>query len=316
MNRSNLHRACRKLISCVTLLSLTSLITALGDNQSGDDPAWIVFATRKPADKSKSPGRPTPGKKQSYTGPKRNPLTKAQAELANKGASAVGVTVWRLRESTPKDAVEIRDLVHPGEGQPQKEITPERVAMDTPLAEGQMVRLTIESLRTGYLYVINQARYADGKYGDPYLIFPTQRMGVSNKVTAGQTIQIPGPNARPDYFVVERGKSREGELQVSEELIVIVKPEPFEAFKTPPADRQLLTQASVEALIGKYKAEVEETDLGGDASKYITKIEKLASKDASIRLGRDDPYPQTLYRLAVKPDDPMLVRFELKVQGK
>lgn len=188
--------------------------------------------------------------------------------------------------------------------------------MDTALMEGEPVRLTIESFRKGYLYVINRPRYADGKYGDPYLIFPTQRMGLGNLVTAGQAVQIPGPTATPDYLALERGKSREGELQVSEELIVIVKPEPFESFKSPPVDRKLLTQASVDALIEKYKANIEETDRGRDLSKFITMIEKLASKDASIRLSQDDPFPQTLYRLAVKPDEPMLVRFELKVRGK
>lgn len=326
MKNLKLEREHRKLVSGLTLLLVFGLIAAASTYAiAGDDLGELVRVTRKPSAEPKPPqkrqraDKPKPSQKANYSNPKR-PLTKAQAELANKGASAVGVTVWRLLESSSNDAValedEKRDLTHPGEGLPQKDVIPERVAMDTALTEGHLVRLTIESLRTGYLYVINRPRYADGKYGDPYLIFPTQRMGVSNLVTAGQTIQIPGPNARPDFFVLDRGKSREGELQVSEELIVIVKPEPFEVFKTPPSDRKLLTQPSVEALIEKYKADVEESDLGGDASKYITKIEKLASKDASIRLSPDDPYPQTLYRLAVKPDDPMLVRFELMVKAK
>jgi hypothetical protein len=310
MNKPNLRSAFRKSISSLAALCLMSLIASAGFNPSGDDPGEIVYVTRKP------PADNKPSPKRNYAGSKKNPLPKPQSEIANKGASAIGVTVWRLCPSTTSDAVEIKDLTHPGGDLPAQEVTPERVAIDTALTEGQMVRLTIESLRTGYLYVINRPRYADGKYGDPYLIFPTQRMGISNQVTAGQTIQIPGPNARPDYLILERSKSREGELQVSEELIVIVKPEPFESFKTPPANAQKLTQASVEALIEKYKADVEETDLGGDASKYITNIEKRARQDVSVRLSRDDPYPQTLYRLAVKPTDPMLVRFELKVRGK
>ena len=322
MKHLTLEREHWKLISGLTLILCFGLTAAAGSYAlAGDDLGELVRVTRKPPTDPKPPQRrqstdkPKPAQKANYSRPKR-PLTKPQAEMANKGASAVGVTVWRLRPSAAKDAVEIRDLVQQGGGQATQEVTPERVAMDTSLTEGQMVRLTIESLRTGYLYVINRPHYADGKYGDPYLIFPTQRMGVSNLVTAGQTIRIPAPNANPDYFVLERGKSREGELQVSEELIVVVKPEPFESFRTPPADRMLLTQPSVEALIEKYKADVEESNLQDQAGKYITMIEKLASKDMSIRLSRDDPYPQTLYRLAVKPDEPMLVRFELKVGGK
>jgi hypothetical protein len=310
MNKANLDGARGGLISWLLLLSLLSLIAVAAVNPGGDDPGLIVFTTRQP------PTKPKPPQKRSYAGPKKNALTKPQAELANKGAAAVGITVWRLRPSSANDAVEIRDLIQQGGGLPAQEVTPERVATDATLTEGQMVWLTIESLRTGYLYVIDRPRYADGKYGDPYLIFPTQRSGISNLVTAGQMIRIPSPNANPNFFVLERGKSREGELQVSEEIIVIVKPEPFESFKTPPADRKLLTQASVDALIEKYKANIEETDLEDGAGKVITLIEKLASKDASIRLSRDDPYPQTLYRLALKPDDPMLVRFELKVRGK
>lgn len=309
VKRQNFASASGALLAGLTLLALPVPVVRAAP-QSADDPGLIVFTTRKPAN------RPKPTSKRRYVFKRKASLTNSQVELANKGAAAIGVTVWRLRASTASDAVEIRDLVQPAGGQPQQEVTPERVSIDSALTEGQMVRLTIESLRTGYLYVINRPRYADGKYGDPYLIFPTQRIGVANLVSAGQTIRIPGIGANPDYFVLERGKSREGELQVSEELIVIVRPEPFESFKTPPAERKLLTQASVETLIEKYKADIEETDLADSENKAITLVEKLASKDPSIRLSRDDPYPQTLYRLAVKADDPMLVRFELQVRGK
>src|ERR1700730_13630816 len=219
MKNLKLERDHRKLVSGSMLILFFGLIASAGSYAiAGDDLGELVRVTRKPPTDPNPPqsrqstDKPKPAQKANYSSPKR-PLTKSQAELANKGASAVGVTVWRLRPSTAKDAVEIRDLVQQGVGQATQEVTPERVAMDTSWTEGQMVRLTIESLRTGYLYVIDRPRYADGRYGDPYLIFPTQRMGVSNLVTAGQTIRIPAPNTNPDYFVLERGKSREGELQ-------------------------------------------------------------------------------------------------------
>jgi hypothetical protein len=46
------------------------------------------------------------------------------------------------------------------------EWTPQRIEADTPLKVGERVRLSIESPRTGYLYVIDREQYADGSYGE------------------------------------------------------------------------------------------------------------------------------------------------------
>jgi hypothetical protein len=263
------------------------------------------------------PSRPRPTQSASANYDVKNRLARDKAIVASEGDSALGMTVWRLRPSSSDDAVEIKDLIQPLGGGPAQEWTPARVESETEIEEGQMVRLTIESFREGYLYVINRAKYADGSYGDAHLIFPTQRMyGGRNFVKPKQTIQIPGPKDEPDYLVLERGKSRQGELQVSEELIIIVKPEPFESFKTAPADRKMLTPQSVEALIARHKAPFEVGEMKGGAGKAITISEKKASKDDSVLLEEDDPYPQTVYRVAAKPTDPMLVIVQLKVRGK
>jgi hypothetical protein len=319
------EKAPLRLAANFILLLLCGFIAAASQStQEEDEIRDIIRKKRAAASKPKqdvarkppsSKPRPTQTAVANYDVQKK--LSRDEANVASAGDSALGLTIWRLRPSRSDDAVEIRDVIQPPGGGTPQEWTPARVESETELQEGQMVRLTIESFREGYLYVINRPKYADGSYGDPYLIFPTQRIyGGRSLVKPKQTIQIPGPKDEPDYFKLQRGKLRQGELQASEELIIIVKPEPFESFKTAPADRQLLTQQSVEALIAKHKAPFEVGEKKGGAGDAITVNEKKASKDDSVLLEEDDPYPQTVYRIAAKPDDPLLVIVQLKIRGK
>ena len=73
----------------------------------------------------------------------------------------------------------------------QTEWTPERIEADTPLKVSERVRITVESPRAGYLYVVDREQYADGSLGDAYLIFPTTRTrDGDNKVRPGKLIDI------------------------------------------------------------------------------------------------------------------------------
>jgi hypothetical protein len=75
----------------------------------------------------------------------------------------VGVTFWRFRRSTAADKT--KELVEDEDG--AVEWTLERIEEGTPLATGQRVRLSIESLsRAGYLYVIDREQYADPDFPD------------------------------------------------------------------------------------------------------------------------------------------------------
>jgi hypothetical protein len=232
-------------------------------------------------------------------------------------APILGVTLWRLRLSAKDEAVEIKDLIHPPGGELPQEYTPERVEANEELREGQMMRLSIESFRSGYLYVINRPKYKDGTYGDSYLIFPTKRIYEGdNKVEPGKVVRIPAPQDNPSYFELRRSQSREGELHITEELIIIIKQEPFESFIPPPEDRRLLTAASVEALIQKYGASIEYAEMNGGAGQAITVAEVKAAREHTKRLDENDPLPQTVYRLNANPTNPSMVRLELRVTGK
>jgi hypothetical protein len=224
----------------------------------------------------------------------------------------VGITIWRLRPSTSHDPIESRDIVQPLPGGPKLECTPERVESETEFALDERLRLTIETLRHGYLYVINRPRFRDG-YGDPYLIFPTQRMhGGDNFVEPRRLYQLPDPSDEPNFFEVSRSRARPNELQMSEEFIIIISPEPFQDIPSAPHDRLPLNQAKIDAWIKKYKAPVRRIERGR-AGQPITVVEKRATKEA-ILLGADDPNPQTTFHVAASRNMPMLIIFQLKVR--
>src|SRR5262249_18422470 len=118
----------------------------------------------------------------------------------------LGVTIWRLRPAGSADSKESRLLIPEEDKDNSGEWLPERVDADVTFAPGDRVRLSIESSRTGYLYVIDREQYADGSTSDPYLIFPTLRLHAgNNSVAAGKVIELPEGSAfrlkpmRPDY---------------------------------------------------------------------------------------------------------------------
>src|SRR5262249_18869758 len=134
----------------------------------------------------------------------------------------VGLTLWRLRPSAPADEQGVRVLVY--ETRKDEQWTPERVSLETPLAEGQLVRLSIESARVGYLYVIDREQYRDGSVGDPFLIFPIQlvRNG-NNAVEPGSLVEIPSWDGNPPYLKLKRSRPD----HVGEVLTLLVTPEPI-----------------------------------------------------------------------------------------
>jgi hypothetical protein len=311
----------RLLAMVVGFVLLYGVSTSSALHRQDDDEIRRLIRVKRASVQGRAPGpdKSKRGYKKLVGQGKPKQETNAQAETkgsADADAPILGVTLWRLRPSDKNEAVEIRDLIQPPGSGAAQEYTPERVEANEELREGQMVRLSIESFRSGYLYVINRVKYKDGTYGDPYLIFPTRRIyDGDNKVEPGRVVRIPAPEDNPSYFELRRSQSREGELQTAEELIIIIKPEPFESFLTPPEDRKLLAAASVEALIKKYGSSLEYAEMSGGAGQAITVAEVKAARERTRRLGEDDPLPQSVYRLNVKPTDPILVRFDLKVSG-
>jgi hypothetical protein len=231
----------------------------------------------------------------------------APAPNPNVMASAVvGVTIWRLRPSKKSDDQEVRQLVHQ-----EGEWTPERVGGGTPLAEGSKVQLTIESPRSGYLYVVNRETYADQSFGDPYLIFPTLNInGGDNKVSAGRIIEIPSAEDKPPFYTLKRSRDdHEGES-----LTVIVSDKPLPGLVI--GRRALkLSQEQFSEFETQWGAMTEQLELESGAGTAMSKAERAAASGRSA-LTPDDAPPQTIYRIMSKPNTPLLVTVPLSLETR
>ena len=214
----------------------------------------------------------------------------------------LGVTLWRLRSPRPTDSMRL--LVH--QGAQSLELTPERLSLDARLASGDRLRITIESPRDGYLYVVDAEQYANGSTGQPYLIFPTKRTrGGDNKVTGGRIVDIPAQDDAPPYLTMRPSRAD----QVGERLTLIVVKEPIADLTIGPeplaVDRQ-----RVAAWEKRGSGGVQRFEMQSGAGKAWTAAERAAS-DGTRRLTREDPPPQTLLRIS--SPDPAFVAFPLQV---
>ncbi|MBK7599530.1 MAG: DUF4384 domain-containing protein [Acidobacteria bacterium] len=216
----------------------------------------------------------------------------------------LGLTIWRLRSSKNTDSG-ARIIIQQQEQ--TIELTPERVPSGASFNESDKIRFTFESPRNGYLYVIDRETYADGTLGDPYLIFPTTRTREGdNQVKAGKLVEIPAQEDRPNYFTLAFSrKDQTGEL-----LTVIVTPNPIDDISI--GEKAIkLAPGQVEKWEKIWGSKTEKFDLLGGAGRQWTPAEQAAGADGTRQLSQDDPGPQTIYRVAVKPGDPILVKVGL-----
>jgi hypothetical protein len=263
----------------------------LGNSSIDLSSANSVFVFKKPTYKLKrvkppikyaaSKNRP-PSAKQRY----ELPVDKESVEVWKR----LGVTIWRL----PAD----------GDGEPK------RVSAETRFSEGDQIRLSFESPAAGYLYVIDRELYADEKVGDPLLVFPTMltRNG-NNRVEAGQVVDVPGQTDRVPFFKLEsKNKDWRGEL-----LTVIVSPEPLKDIETP--DKiAAISAAWLEAMENTYLKSVAEYEQQGSEGRPYTQAEKVAGSSLTRELTQKDPFPQTMFRVKMRPKEPMMVNLGLTVK--
>jgi hypothetical protein len=244
------------------------------------------------------------------TAAKRSAYRRASSASALKSSGAdsfkqLGLTIWRLRPSRMADAG-ARIIVQ--EGEETLAWTPERVEAGAPLRFGDRIRLTLESPQTGYLYVIDREQYADGTLGEPYLIFPTTRTRQGdNQVAAGRVIEIPGQEDRPNFFTLRQ--SRTG--HVGEVVTVMITPQPLADLSIGPKALTLPNE-QVAKWEKAWATQAERFEMVGGTGRTWTKAEQEAGADGTRLLTQDDPGPQTIYRVAAKPGEPILVKVGLR----
>ena len=187
------------------------------------------------------------------------------------------------------------------------EWTPERVAVGTPLVLGDRVRLSVESPRTGYLYVIDREQYADGSEGAPHLIFPTKRtLGGDNRVTAGRLVEIPAQDDRPPFFTMRPSRPD----QTGERLTILVTDQPVKEIVLSD-DAVPMAAALAVDLESRGAGLVERLELVGGEGRAWSRAEQQAGADATRLLRQDDPPPQTLFRVSVKQPELLAVNLVL-----
>jgi len=215
--------------------------------------------------------------------------------------TVVGVTIWRLRAAKRADSGE-RLIVH--DDNSTTEWLPERISSTTKLMQGDRLRISVEAVRAGYLYVIDREQYADGSLGEPYLIFPTTRTaGGDNEVSVGRLLEIPAQDDAPPFFTMRKSRPD----HVAEVVSVLVTPTPLEGVQI--TDKALkLTETQVanwEKMWGSGVGRLEMSTVG----QAWTKEEKESRTRA---LTSTAPAPQLLfYRPSLKSTDSMFVKLRL-----
>lgn len=218
----------------------------------------------------------------------------------------IGITVWRLRPSRSEDEGG-RVLVL--DGLKQSSYTPERIEASTPLSIGDRIRITVESPRPGFLYIIDHEQYADGALGDAMLIFPTrQTRGGDNRVMPGRLIDIPAQEDQYSYFTAQPASGRRD--QVAEVLTVILTPQPLPL--TIGNQPLRVSPSQVDQWDKLWGGVAETLELVGGAGRTWTNEEKSAGAANGRQLTQSGPPPQTVYRVARKTGGSLLVTVPLR----
>lgn len=273
-------------IFSIPAVSQKQAIPAQGEKE--DDRAIIADDFLK-----NRPGKINPRKKNTYT--RATPATKQSARTKLQ----VGVTIWKFEPATVGSSGGERSVS--GSYWNKSDWIPKRVEADIKFKKGDTLRISIESPRTGYLYVVNRDLLADGTYGDTNLIFPTQ--GEDNRLEAGKLIDIPAPDDSPFKADPKPGQS-------SEVLTIIVTSSPLQLQLGPQAIP--ISKKQLGEWEARWGGEVERLEMNGGAGKVRTPEEQLAaSRDGSRQLTRQDPMPQTIYSLIPQKTDGLLFNLAL-----
>lgn len=303
-------------VIAAALLLMFSASSAIAQDQDTERRFWPPnYRPAAPAAKSTKPATRPAYKRTSPA------LEKGAITTAAERNSVVGITVWRLKPyediASAKPKEDIARILVTRKGK-KSDFAAERVEASTAFTKGQMLRLSIEVPRSGYIYVIDREQYEDGSVSAPYLVYPLNAVQDDNKVAAGRVIEIPNGGDEP-FFEVNPLKQENPKRQTAEMLTVLVTPTPLTGLPKATRDDEgnyqpiELPQAEVEKWEKLWGTQVEQLELDGGAGQTYTRSEQVAGTDKKKRLTSDDPPPQTLFRVASKPGKPLLVKLPLKI---
>ena len=223
------------------------------------------------------PGKTKPtGTKSTYR------LATAPTKRSDQPKLQVGVTIWKLEPAT--DGSSNAERSASGSYWNRGDWIPRRVEADVTFRRGDRLRISIESPRDGYLYVVNRDWLTDGTYGATNLIFPTR--GEDNRLRAGKLIDIPAHDEPPF-------KASPDPNQSSELLTIIVTSTPLKLRLGPkalPVSKRQLSEWEE-----RWGGQAARLEMNGGAGQARTTEEELAASPTRARqLTREDPMPQTI----------------------
>jgi hypothetical protein len=221
-----------------------------------------------------------------------SPATKTKSSAAANVISQLGITIWRLRPGNMSDSGRRALLREKGK---KWGWVAERVEADAVFHEGDNVRISVESPHAGYLYVVDRDLFADGSTGRALLIYPWR--GADNQLVPGRLVDIPAQEDDPSYFAARLTAAN----QVGELLTFIVTSVPL---TLPISDDPLqIATDQIRDWEKQWGGASERFELEGGAGEAWTPEEQqAAAKNVTRQLTREDPLPQTIYRVATTTD--------------
>ena len=259
------------------------------------------FVANRPAPKKERVSKPRPvqTKKVVYRRISK-PLNKPKA--AKTEMASIGFTVWKRK---PMNLNNTKGIAENRAGAAQISVPEyERVNSETPLAVGENIQITIESLtHKGFLYIIDREKYADGTYSTPKIIYPLRGRG--NYVNPG-ILKSTGV-----FDIVAPALNKQ---QVEEVFTVIISPNALV-----PAERLLggiieFEPSKFNEWANKWNAEVEVIEQETGAGEIMTDEETKGIQE-NRQLTQDDPAPLTVYRSYINRGDAILMNFHLKFKS-
>ena len=189
-----------------------------------------------------------------------------------------GVTLWKVERVATRE-------------------TATRVEADYQFHEDDLIRLSIESPVTGYLYVIDRDWFTDNTPGgQTNLIFPLR--GEDNRLVAGKLIDIPADHRSP--FKAKPQPNQAGEM-----LTIIVTRSPLTLSLSD--DPLPISNTQLAEWERNWSGMTERFEMNGGVGQTRTLAEQeAASPTGSRQLTRDDPAPQTIYFLVPRSSDGLL----------
>ncbi len=213
----------------------------------------------------------------------RQPMQTDATDSARDTEVILGVTVWDSSGPVPK-----------------------RASVYETYSEGRRLRLSIESSRAGYLYVLHSK---DGSLRQPNMIFPAKPANDADyRVLPGRLIMLPSGDNRVPPLTMSR-TSQTGQPGYKDELfIVIVSPKPLKEFGV---GARSLSAAQLSKWLNDWPKPVVVED-SALLDTPMTSAESEASRTSQL-LTRNEPLPQTLYGFRTQPTTPFALRISLKI---